>query len=87
MQIQYTKEFLEREKKLDKAFEKISFTKRIPLTVKERAHILYRDNFQCQRCHSHKQLEIHHQDSNPSNNNIDNLLTLCKSCHVLMEGK
>lgn len=35
----------------------------------------------CEECGINKNLHLHHIDSNPSNNNLDNLMTLCSSCH------
>ena len=41
-----------------------------------------RDNFKCQSCGKKvKSLEIHHKDGRFQNNNLDNLITLCRSCH------
>ena len=34
-----------------------------------------------------KRLEIHHIDSNPLNNKIENLVCLCKSHHLLIEKR
>lgn len=45
-----------------------------------------RDNFTCQECNQteeqlgHK-LSVHHIDYDKKNNNPENLITLCKSCH------
>lgn len=52
--------------------------------------IRMRDNFICQLCGIHqnelegwnKKLDIHHIDYNKDNLNSDNLLTLCRNCHV-----
>jgi hypothetical protein len=48
-------------------------------------HVLIRDSFQCQFCNIDKQLIIHHLDGSGNNeqpnNDMDNLVTLCKSCH------
>ena len=35
----------------------------------------------CERCGSDRFLCVHHKDENRTNNLIDNLETLCKSCH------
>ena len=35
----------------------------------------------CEKCGGTEKLEIDHIDSNRSNNNIKNLMTLCKNCH------
>ena len=55
---------------------KFGFTKALKEKVKER------DNFKCQSCGKKvKSLEIHHKDGRFQNNNLDNLITLCRSCH------
>ncbi len=60
--------------------------------------VLERDNFQCQECGMNqeqhfilynKSLAIHHIDGNGiysevKNNNLDNLITLCYRCHMLI---
>lgn len=35
----------------------------------------------CQKCRKFRALEIHHMDSNPENNVLDNLSLLCPRCH------
>jgi hypothetical protein len=49
--------------------------------------VLERDNYECQNptCKSKEKLRIHHKDGNKSNNNSKNLLTLCNSCHSILE--
>jgi len=58
-----------------------------------RLKTLQRDNFQCQICHTTKSLLVHHIDNtgkdviktgNP-NNDLSNLITLCKICHVTIQ--
>ena len=49
--------------------------------------IRYRDNYKCQLCgfaeiEYNKKLDIHHIDSNKKNNNINNLIALCRRCHI-----
>lgn len=36
----------------------------------------------CDICGSTKSLDIHHKDHNWKNNNLDNLMCLCRSCHM-----
>ena len=36
----------------------------------------------CEMCGSIKNLDIHHKDHNWKNNNLDNLICLCRSCHM-----
>ena len=39
----------------------------------------------CEKCGSmSKKLDIHHKDSNTSNNSPENLMALCRSCHNLI---
>ncbi len=38
---------------------------------------------QCEKCGTEKgQLDIHHKDFNENNNELDNLICLCRSCHT-----
>lgn len=46
-----------------------------------RDHIKARDKI-CQDCGSDKGLQVHHIDSDPSNNTDANLVLLCKPCHA-----
>ena len=40
-----------------------------------------RDNYTCQRCGAkERKLTLYHKDSNASNNEPSNLLTVCKAC-------
>jgi len=43
--------------------------------------VKYRDNYQCQMCGASFDLVVHHQDEDKTNNDIDNLVTLCRPCH------
>ena len=48
---------------------------------------LQRDNYQCSRCGASEQLTVHHKDgsgrgSSTHNNDLDNLITLCRRCHA-----
>ena len=49
-----------------------------------KSKILSRDMFKCQIKNKkhHKLLDIHHIDYNKKNNDEDNLIVLCKSCHM-----
>ena len=44
--------------------------------------ILERDNYECQNCESSKNLVIHHKDEDKLNNSEDNLVVLCRTCHM-----
>jgi 5-methylcytosine-specific restriction endonuclease McrA len=57
--------------------------------LKERVRV--RDNFVCQVCgvpelELNKRLLIHHIDYNKKNGNMDNLISLCRSCHSKTNG-
>lgn len=40
----------------------------------------------CAECGSNENLDVHHLDKNPHNNNIENLKVLCVPCHTKVEG-
>jgi 5-methylcytosine-specific restriction endonuclease McrA len=58
----------------------------------QRQIVLSRDNYCCQNCGNTKQLVIHHKDevswhnTSKPNNNLDNLVTLCRSCHTTLHN-
>lgn len=41
-----------------------------------------RDNNKCKLCGAEESLVVHHIDENKKNNNMDNLITLCRKCHM-----
>ena len=41
-----------------------------------------RDNYLCQDCGQPEWLVVHHIDADKENNELDNLITLCPSCHI-----
>lgn len=60
-----------------------------PLEFNEqlKRNIRKRDNFTCQYCQlienkNIRKLDVHHIDYNKNNNNENNLISLCCSCHV-----
>lgn len=64
-----------------KSFEKysINWTKTLKRSIRER------DNFTCQKCgkeQKNKLFSVHHIDYNKKNCNPENLITLCRSCHM-----
>ena len=66
-----------------KSFEPygIEFNNRLKEKIRKR------DNYTCQECgYTQEQLRyklcVHHIDYNKQNNNLDNLITLCRSCHT-----
>ena len=52
-------------------------------------------NYHCARCekdcrktkNAQMVLQVHHIDENPANNAIENLIPLCASCHLKIEGE
>lgn len=51
---------------------------------------LERDKYKCQGNDCKKtsnRLEVHHKDGNTSNNDLSNLITLCRSCHAREHGQ
>lgn len=46
-----------------------------------RKAIIERDNYICRICGNDENLHVHHIDSNRTNNNTSNLVTLCSDCH------
>lgn len=54
--------------------------------VKRSAHGLRAQKFKkntCEKCGKTGRLDIHHIDGNWRNDNPKNLITLCRSCHIL----
>lgn len=65
----------------------IEFNRELRETIRKR------DNYRCQECFRHQdelysksgrkyKLMIHHIDYNKTNNNENNLISLCRNCHV-----
>ena len=52
-------------------------------------------NYHCARCdkdcrktkNAQMVLQVHHIDENPANNALENLISLCASCHLKIEGE
>lgn len=40
---------------------------------------------ECEQCGSKENLDMHHIDGNWGNNNLNNLICLCRSCHTKLE--
>ncbi len=56
----------------------------------KKQQVLERDNYKCQdpNCDgNHEKLHIHHIDYDKTNNNPENLIALCSSCHAKTIGK
>jgi hypothetical protein len=47
----------------------------------KKAQVKKRDGYECRQCGLDENLDVHHRDMNPENNKLDNLVTLCRSCH------
>jgi len=60
------------------------FSSALKTTIKKR------DRFKCRKCNedgSKFRLFVHHIDYNKKNNSIDNLVTVCASCHSRIHGR
>ena len=56
-----------------------------------REHIRFRDNYKCQICgcsqlENGKQLDVHHIDYDKKNCKTNNLISLCRICHMKTNG-
>lgn len=53
--------------------------------------VLERDQYKCKLCGSNKRLNVHHIDCSGQtcepNHELDNLITLCNSCHAMVHGQ
>ena len=56
------------------AYRRIIIEERVPI-------------FKCHICNSTKKLEIHHVDGNRDNNQIENLIFVCRTCHMKLDGR
>jgi len=56
---------------------------RQPQKYRQKAKSLYK---KC-KCGETKQLEVHHKDSNPQNDNLLNLEWVCSVCHDKIHGR
>ena len=52
----------------------------------KREYIFRRDGYICAVCSSGNNLVVHHKDADKFNNNENNLITLCRSCHAKIHG-
>ncbi len=48
--------------------------------------VFSRDGYKCQICGSKCRLVCHHKDEDKKNNQMSNLQTLCKACHIKIHG-
>lgn len=51
------------------------------MTVHYHARNLLPDG-SCEICGSDKNVDVHHKDGNPQNNKTENLMRVCRSCHI-----
>jgi hypothetical protein len=58
----------------------------LPAWKKSRATILKRDLHSCVICRTIANLHVHHRDHDPTNDDPDNLVTLCDQCHALVHA-
>lgn len=61
-------------------------------TLKNKEEIRIRDGYICQLCSlkqndCNEKLHVHHIDFNKHNHSQDNLISLCRNCHMGMHGK
>lgn len=62
-------------------------------TYPHRAEAFKRDGYKCRKCGSTENMIIHHIDNSRKNgkekinNNLDNLITLCRICHAKIHGQ
>ena len=55
---------------------------RTPISPELAAEVLFRSDRTCCVCRDrNRKVEIHHVDEDPRNNDIGNLIVLCKDCH------
>ncbi|MDE0479226.1 MAG: HNH endonuclease signature motif containing protein [Gammaproteobacteria bacterium] len=52
-----------------------------------RLAVFDRDGWRCQLCGNAGRLECDHRDGNPDNHEMDNLRTLCRTCHIEVTRK
>jgi hypothetical protein len=57
-----------------------------PSSARERARTRFAAKI-CSKCGSRKKVERHHIDSNPFNNEPENIAVLCRRCHMDSDGR
>jgi hypothetical protein len=71
------------EKRVIKRLYKHPGTREARLVLKQYG----RDLSRCERCEDDESIcHVHHKDSNPYNNQIENLIVLCGACHANAHG-
>jgi len=81
----------ERKRKIRENAEKDFYgrikSKRDNISQEKKEDILRKFNSKCAICGKEEGLHIHHKDSNPKNNQLDNLIVLCGVCHKKIHMK
>lgn len=82
-------QYLKGNKGVDRSVFRVVTAQRIdaPLHFPEiRLQAIMRDNLQCSQCGATEELEVHHKKGLKSNK-LEDLTTLCRSCHLSAHGK
>lgn len=58
-----------------------------PTTKRNRARRIYIQLGICENCHSRPAVDRHHKDTNTGNNQRENLMFLCRQCHMTLDGR
>ena len=61
--------------------------KNINPNFKTLKRVTRKEHIVCNTCGSNKNIEIHHVDKNPENDQKENLIVVCKSCHTKIHKK
>ena len=56
-------------------------------TARKIIYTIYNKEYKCEKCGSTKNVDVHHIDGDYTNNNSDNLMLLCRSCHNKIHRK
>lgn len=62
--------------------EKGNQSSRSAHTTSRKANELFLQRYECELCGKTQNLDVHHIDGDYQNNKIDNLMVLCRSCHM-----
>lgn len=60
---------------------------RSPIPEEVRLGLIEERGVTCEQCSLNIFKEIDHIDGDPTNNDLDNLMLMCKSCHLEKHGK
>lgn len=56
-------------------------------TARKIAYLIEQRKKICEICGSEKNIDVHHRDGNYHNNSSDNLMNVCRSCHLKLHRK